>query len=125
MELPTERRGDTLVVHVDGPVTVGNRHQLRQKVLDELGRGEEKFLLDLSRTDFIDSAGLGVLVSLLKKIREQGGALLLARLNTELRDLFAVTKLDTIFRIEDDSGGGSAARPAPPRRSWPRARPGP
>src|SRR3712207_8277785 len=42
-----------------------------QKVLDELERGEKKFLIDFSQTGYIDSSGLGVLVSLSKKIREQ------------------------------------------------------
>ena len=49
-----------------------------------------------------DSSGLGVLVSLSKKIREQGGELRLSSLNEDLRTLFELTKLDTLFRIADD-----------------------
>ena len=117
MELPIERRGDTLVVGAEGRLTVDNRHQLKQQVLDELERGERKFLIDFSRTQYIDSSGLGVLVSLSKRIRERGGVLRLAHLSENLRDLFAMTKLDTLFRIEDsdDRGDGSADRPAPLR----------
>ena len=46
-----------------------------ETALDELERGEKKFLIDFSQTGYIDSSGLGVLVSLSKRIREQGGEL--------------------------------------------------
>ncbi len=80
---------------------VGNRQELKQKVLDELEKGERKFLIDFARTGYIDSSGLGVLVSLSKKIREQGGELRLANLNDDLKTLFELTKLDTLFQIAD------------------------
>ena len=54
---------------------------------------------DFSKTGYIDSSGLGVLVSLSKKIREQGGELRLAGLNADLQTLFELTKLDTLFAI--------------------------
>jgi anti-sigma B factor antagonist len=70
-------------------------------VLDELESGERKFLIDFANTGYIDSSGLGVLVSLSKKIREQSGELRLANLNEDLRTLFELTKLDTLFNIAD------------------------
>ena len=60
----------------------------RGALLDELERGEKKFLIDFAQTGYIDSSGLGVLVSLSKKIREQGGELRLANLNDDLKTLF-------------------------------------
>jgi anti-sigma B factor antagonist len=56
-------------------------------------------VIDFSKTGYIDSSGLGVLVSLSKKIREQGGELRLAGLNADLQTLFELTKLDTLFAI--------------------------
>jgi anti-sigma B factor antagonist len=64
-----------------------------------LESGGRKFLIDFPGTGYIDSTGLGVLVSLSKKIREQGGELRLAALNDDLRTLFELTKLDTLFQI--------------------------
>jgi anti-sigma B factor antagonist len=93
------REGGVTVVDVDGQLIVGNRQDLKQKVLDELERGGRKFLVDFTKTGYIDSSGLGVLVSLSKKIREQGGELRLSTLNEDLRTLFELTKLDTLFRI--------------------------
>lgn len=95
-----EKNGVT-VVDVEGQLIVGNRQELKQKVLDELGGGARKFVVDFQDTGYIDSSGLGVLVSLSKKIREQGGELRLSGLNEDLRTLFELTKLDTLFRITD------------------------
>jgi anti-sigma B factor antagonist len=91
--------GGVVVVTVDGQLIVGNRQELKQVVLDALEGGARKFVVDFSRTGYIDSSGLGVLVSLSKKIREQGGDLRLAGLNEDLQTLFELTKLDTLFAI--------------------------
>jgi anti-sigma B factor antagonist len=101
MSFQTSKDNGVVVVDVDGQLIVGNRQELKQKVLDELESGERKFLIDFTNTGYIDSSGLGVLVSLSKKIREQGGELRLANLNEDLRTLFELTKLDTLFSIAD------------------------
>src|SRR5580704_7720864 len=101
MSFTLKKNNDVVVVEVDGQLIVGNRQELKQKVLDELEKGERKFLVDFSQTGYIDSSGLGVLVSLSKKIREQGGELRLADLNDDLKMLFELTKLDTLFQISD------------------------
>lgn len=87
------------VVGVDGQLIVGNRQDLKQKVLDALEGGTRRFVIDFTKTGYIDSSGLGVLVSLSKKVREQGGELRLAGLNEDLQTLFELTKLDTLFAI--------------------------
>lgn len=90
-----------IIVSVDGQLIVANRNELKDKVLKALEAGESKFVLDFSSTEYIDSSGLGVLVSVSKKIREAGGELRLAGLNEDLRMLFELTKLDTLFKICD------------------------
>ncbi len=106
MAFHLSREGEVTVVDVDGQLIVGNRQELKQKVLDELENGGRKFLVDFTETGYIDSSGLGVLVSLSKKIREVGGELRLSSLNEDLRTLFELTKLDTLFRIADSRGEG-------------------
>ena len=91
--------GGVMVVTVDGQLIVGNRQELKQQVIDALDGGTRKFVVDFTRTGYIDSSGLGVLVSLSKKIREHGGDLRLAGLNEDLQTLFELTKLDTLFAI--------------------------
>jgi anti-sigma B factor antagonist len=101
MSFRVSKQDGVTVVDVEGQLIVGNRQELKQRVLGELDKGDRKFVVDFSNTGYIDSSGLGVLVSLSKKIREQGGELRLASLNEDLRTLFELTKLDTLFRIAD------------------------
>jgi anti-sigma B factor antagonist len=98
----TVRKDDAkgvVIIGVDGQLIVGNRHDLKKKVLDGVEGGERKFVIDFAVTGYIDSSGLGALVSLAKKVREVGGDLRLAGLNEDLRTLFELTKLDTLFTI--------------------------
>jgi len=102
MSFDVQKKDDVTVIDVKGQLIVGNRQELKQKVLDELEAGARKFLIDFAGTGYIDSSGLGVLVSLSKKIREQGGELRLANLNEDLRTLFELTKLDSLFHIANN-----------------------
>ncbi|MGH7476522.1 MAG: STAS domain-containing protein [Longimicrobiales bacterium] len=99
MAFDVSKQGEVTVIDVEGQLIVGNRQELKKKVLEELEGGARRFLIDFENTGYIDSSGLGVLVSLSKKIREQGGDLRLANLNEDLRTLFELTKLDTLFHI--------------------------
>lgn len=96
----TQADGVTLV-EVDGELTVGNRERFKQIVLGLVAGGERKFLMDFGGSTYIDSTGLGALVSLSRKIREAGGRLQLTGLNEDLRTLFELTKLDTVFEVAD------------------------
>jgi anti-sigma B factor antagonist len=89
------------VLQVEGQLIVGNRQELKDLVQSALDRGERRLLIDFSRTGYIDSSGLGALVSISKRIREAGGELRLSGLNEDLRSLFELTKLDTLFSIAD------------------------
>ena len=106
MGFALKKQGDVCIIEVEGQLIVGNRQELKQRVLDEVERGERRFLVDFTQTGYIDSSGLGVLVSLSKKIKELGGELRLVGLNEDLQTLFELTKLDTLFRISDSRDVG-------------------
>lgn len=101
MSLQVTKQGDVVVIEVDGQLIVGNRQELKQRVLDEAEAGARKVLIDFAKAGYIDSSGLGVLVSLAKRLRELGGDLRLANLNDDLQTLFELTKLDSLFQIAD------------------------
>jgi anti-sigma B factor antagonist len=121
MGFTTERQGDTIVIRVRGQLLAGNRQELKHTVLDEIERGERRFRIDFGQASFIDSSGLGVLVSLEKAVRAQGGALRLANLNEELRTLFTLTKLDLLFQLRDDDDVDPGAGVPAPVHPLPRA----
>lgn len=106
MSIRSTREGEKVVVAVEGQLIAGNRQQLRDAVLPEIDRGARHFVIDFADTGYIDSAGLGALVSLSKRIREADGTLRLTNLNEDLRTLFELTKLDTLFSF--GTGGGRA-----------------
>ena len=103
-------RTDTrLIVEVDGQLVVGNRQEFKQAILDEVEQGVRLVIIDFSRAAYIDSSGLGALVSLGKRVRELGGDLRLAALNDDLRTLFELTRLDSLFPLfasRDDAIAG-------------------
>lgn len=93
--------GGVTVVQVEGQLIIGNRHELKDLIQAALERGERRLLVDFSRTGYIDSSGLGALVSISRRVREAGGELRLSGLNDDLRSLFELTKLDTLFAITE------------------------
>ncbi len=118
MTFSVTRQDDTTRIDVGPQLGVANRQVLKNLVLDQLREGERRFLIDLARTRYIDSSGLGVLVSLSKRVGEHHGDLRLLNLNDELRVLFQLTKLDTLFKLGNDTpppGEAPAGSPAPLR----------
>jgi anti-sigma B factor antagonist len=92
-----------VLVRAEGQLIVGNRQELKNLVSERLEAGERRFVIDFSRTGYIDSSGLGALVTISKQVREQGGEMRLAGLNDDLRTLFELTKLDTLFAISNSA----------------------
>ncbi len=90
-----------MIVRVEGQLVVGNRNELKDHLQGLLEKGERRFLIDFAQTGYIDSSGLGALVTLGRKVREEGGDLRLSGLNEDLRALFELTKLDTLFAISE------------------------
>jgi anti-sigma B factor antagonist len=90
-----------VIVRVEGQLVVGNRNELKEHLQGLLEKGERRFLIDFAQTGYIDSSGLGALVALARKVREEGGDLRLSGLNEDLRSLFELTKLDTLFAISE------------------------
>ncbi len=110
MNFLLSRTDDRLLVNVDGQLVVGNRQAFKQAVLDEVEQGVRLVIIDFSRAAYIDSSGLGALVSLGKRLRELGGDLRLAALNDDLRTLFELTRLDALFPLyasRDDAIAGA------------------
>ena len=103
LSLKTRRFGDVSVLDLSGKLTIGEpvlmlRDTLRSSVSD----GERKFILNLGDVNYIDSSGLGELVSSYTTIRNKGGDVKLLKLTNKTRDLLQMTKLLTVFDVYDD-----------------------
>ena len=91
------------VVDVSGRITLGEGcTQLRELIREELGKGNKNILLNLADVTYIDSSGIGELVSGFTGVARQGGALKLLNLTKKVHDLLQITKLYTVFDVHDD-----------------------
>ncbi|MBI4167120.1 MAG: STAS domain-containing protein [Acidobacteria bacterium] len=91
------------VVDMSGRITLGEGcTQLRELVRDQLGKGSKHLLLNLADVTYIDSSGIGELVSGFTTVSNQGGKLKLLNLTKKVHDLLQITKLYTVFDVYDD-----------------------
>ncbi|HJT53645.1 MAG TPA: STAS domain-containing protein [Candidatus Angelobacter sp.] len=103
MKASSRQVNGVTVVDMMGRITLGEGSVvLRDTIRDLLGRGEKKILLNLGNVTYIDSSGIGELVSAFTSVRNQGGELKLLNLTKKVHDLLQITKLYTVFDIRDD-----------------------
>ena len=92
-----------VIVDLSGRITLGEGGVvLRDTVRDLVAQGHKKILLNLANVTYIDSAGIGDLITAYTSVRNRGGDLRLLNLTRRMHDLMQITKLSTIFDIQDD-----------------------
>jgi len=103
MKSNTREVNGVTVVDLNGRITLGEGSVvLRDQVRELLGKGQKKILLNMGEVSYIDSSGIGELVSAFTTVRNQGGELKLLNLTKKVHDLLQITKLYTVFDIKDD-----------------------
>ncbi len=90
----------TAIVELQGEMDVYTTPQAKTAMLDLLEKGYYHLVVDLHQTDYLDSTGLGVLVGVLKRVREQGGDLRLVAPSPRIRRLLEITRLVNVFPID-------------------------
>lgn len=108
-DVASELSGAVPVVAVGGEVDLATAPQLREELESHVDGGHARVIVDLRRTTFLDSTGLGVLVSVLKRCREEGGDLALVITEPKLVKLFEITGLEQTFPIADSIDAAVAA----------------
>ncbi len=92
-----------IVIDLDGRITLGDGSALLRDLIHEhLDKGHKKLVLNLAAISYLDSTGLGEMVSGYRLVKSQGGELKLLNLNKKVSDLLQVTKLYTVFDIHND-----------------------
>ena len=98
------------VLDMSGRVTLGEGSVvLRDTIRDILAKGTKKILLNLGDVTYIDSSGIGELVSAFTAVRKEGGELKLLNLTKKVHDLLQITKLYTVFDVKDDEAAAISA----------------
>ena len=106
----TRQVNGVTVIDLSGRITLGEGSVvLRDTIRDLIGKGSKKILLNLGDVTYIDSSGIGELVSAFTAVRREGGELKLLNLTKKVHDLLQITKLYTVFDIKDDEAAAIKA----------------
>jgi anti-sigma B factor antagonist len=110
VKLNTRQVGDVTVVDAEGRITLGEGSStFRDTIKDLSAKGNKKILLNLADITYIDSSGIGEMVSGFTSVSNAGGQLKLLNLTKRVKDLLQITKLYTVFEVFDDEAHALAS----------------
>ncbi len=110
MKFKTREVDGVTILDLSGRITLGEGSgTLRDAVRDIVAKGSNKILLNLGGVDYIDSSGLGELVSAYTAVKNSGGELKLVNLTKKVSDLLVITKLATVFDVKEDETSAVAS----------------
>lgn len=107
LDIQTERDGDKCTVILEGEVDVYTAPRLKEELVTIIGEGCANVIVDMEKVGFIDSSGLGVLVSALRRARERGGVVRIVCSRDNILKIFRITGLDKVFPIFADRSEAS------------------
>jgi len=103
LSIATRQLDGVTILDLSGRITLGEGSvQLRDAIRDLISKGDKNILLNLGDVNYIDSSGLGELVSAFTTAKNQNAELKLLNLTKKVKDVLQVTKLYTVFDIYDD-----------------------
>src|SRR3954464_5430858 len=103
MKASNRRVDGVTILDLSGRITLGEGSVvLRDQIRELLGKNQKKILLNLGDVTYIDSSGIGELVSGFTTVTNSGGSLKLLNLNKRVKDLLQITKLYTVFDVHED-----------------------
>jgi anti-sigma B factor antagonist len=110
MTVSTRQVDGVTIVDLSGRITLDEGSTLLRDTIKQLAsQGQKHVLLNLGEVHYIDSSGIGELVSAFTTMRDQGGELKLLNLTRKVHDLIQITKLHTVFDIKDDEAAAIQA----------------
>lgn len=109
MEFAQEQSGDVTIAKLAGRLDSGSAQPAEESFARLLGSGAAHLAIDLSKLEYISSAGLRVLLVVAKKMQQANRKVVLFGLGPNVREVFSISGFDTIFAIEDDLAAAVAA----------------
>lgn len=100
MKLKILTKGEVNIVRIEGPIKSGNEYELAEKMEKFIKPGQApKFIVDLKKVPFINSAALGIFLNIFKHVDSLKGRIVFAGLNSDVENLMEITKLSSVFEI--------------------------
>ena len=109
MEFAQEQAGDVVIAKLAGRLDSGSAQPAEESFSRVLGSGTPHLAIDLSKLEYISSAGLRVLLVVAKKVQQANGKVVLFGLGPNVREVFSISGFDKIFSIEADAASAVAA----------------
>jgi anti-sigma B factor antagonist len=99
MNIEVTQQGDIQIMHCGGSLDADTVPAFKKVAFDLVGTGAKRIVIDCMNLTFIDSMGLGVLISLLRRVRSRDGDVKVAALSDEVRTIFEITRLHRLFEV--------------------------
>lgn len=101
MKMEVSQKGKIIILKCEGSLDADNVAAFKKTAYDLLDKGSLKFVLDATSIDFVDSMGLGVLISMLRRVKQKDGDIKIAALAPDVKTIFEITKLYRLFDVCD------------------------
>lgn len=98
-----DTKDNLIVVIPDGDMDIYSSSKFRDQVLDSYNKEKMDLLIDGKKLEYIDSTGLGALIGILKRVKEDDKKIYLSNIKPNIRKLFDITELDKLFIIRSDN----------------------
>ena len=102
MDINIRQEEEVTIFDIDGPVDLYHSSKLKDAVEAKVEEGGRKFIINLAAVEYIDSSGIGSLISSMQNLKKVGGVLALLDLTDPVKKVFKLTRLDGFFTIFDD-----------------------
>lgn len=93
------REGDTVYIEIEGDISFNNAQDIREAISRSIRETDKTAVVNLSKVDFMDSSGLSIFITLLKKIKSQGGNLILEYPQLGVQRFLEMTRLDELMEV--------------------------
>ncbi|MFH1654587.1 MAG: STAS domain-containing protein [Pseudomonadota bacterium] len=102
MNIKIQSLGGVKVLHCDGSLDADTVEAFKEVSYKLINEGTNNFVIDCTEVQFVDSIGLGALISLLRRVREKEGDVKISSLNEDVKTIFEITRLHRLFEISAD-----------------------
>ncbi|MGC8765131.1 MAG: STAS domain-containing protein [Brevinematia bacterium] len=109
MEINRREVGEITIFDITGEIDLYNAPEIKEKIKEEMNKNRVNIVINLDKVTYIDSSGIGVLISSLSNLKKVGGALKLINVYASVRKVFELTKLTSFFDIYDSEADALAS----------------
>lgn len=102
IEIKFQKDNSQWMIIPEGDIDIYTSNKFKEKVINSFEKNQGDISIDGSKLDYIDSTGLGALISILKRVKETNKQIIITNLKPNIRKLFDITELDKLFTIRGE-----------------------